>query len=387
MADAGLLTEETHPRLTDRRGLSAAWLFPVCGPPVRNGRVRCEGGRVVDVSRADGAADLPTSAVLPATVNLHTHLELSDIPGPVGGGLPLDRWVEEVVRYRAFRGRTGDEPAATAMGYEETRGHGSAAVLDVAQRVEPRRPGVVAAYEVLGLDPERASSRLKSVLEQTGGAPEALSPHAPYSLAAAVRDDVVRLSADRGCLVATHLAESPAERRLLERGDGPFADLLRRMGVWREGVFGGRTVAGELDALADAARLVVAHGNDLRPDEYERLARPDAAVAFCPRTHAFFGHGRHPFAEMLAAGVTVGLGTDSRASNPDLSVWNEVRFLRASRPDVPPPALVEMATRNGAAAMGLSDRLGAVAAGSQAAFLRVDLARPDAADPYEALFG
>ena len=90
---------------------------------------------------------------------------------------------------------------------------------------------------------------------------------------------------------------------------------------------------------------------------------------------------------MLDAGVLVGLGTDSRASNPDLSIWNEVLFLRSSRPDLAPATLVDLATRNPAVALGVDDRWGSIAPGCDGDLFVVPLARPDATDPYVALFG
>ena len=357
------------------------WVFPVSAPPVRGGFVTAERGTVTAVGHETVRADRAPLAVLPRTVNLHTHLELSCFREPIGPGLPLERWLLEVLKHRPQSPRE-----AVCAGEEELRSSGTGAALDVTQPGQQPSDDrmVVEAPEILGLEPAVARLRLESALAKR---PSALSPHAPYSLHPDVRDLAVSAAAERHLLVTTHLAESPAERRLLERGDGPFRATLETLGVWRDDVFGGRTIEDELAAYADAQRLVVAHGNDLRPDEFRRLARPGASVAYCPRTHAFFGHGRHPVLEMRAAGVTVGLGTDSRASNPDLSVWNEARFLRRHRPDIPPGVVIEMATREGATALGVDDRLGTIELGKSASLLVLPLARPDATDPYEALFG
>ena len=72
--------------------------------------------------------------------------------------------------------------------------------------------------------------------------------------------------------------------------------------------------------LATAHRALVIHGNYLAGDEIDFVAahRERMSLVYCPRTHAYFGHEPYPLAEMLAAGVRVAVGTDSRASNPDL---------------------------------------------------------------------
>lgn len=94
--------------------------------------------------------------------------------------------------------------------------------------------------------------------------------------------------------------------------------------------------------------------------------QPHISVVYCPRTHAFFGHTEHPWQEMLARGVNVTLGTDSRASNPDLNLWNEVRFLADRYPDVPAATLLGLVTRNAASALGIEADRGTLAEGKAA---------------------
>ena len=370
------------PRLLTLRGgvTSAGWVFPVSGPPVRNGAVEAAGGRVVEVRAEGRPVDYPISALVPRTVNLHTHLELSDVDGPIGGGRPLDEWVLEVIRHRAGRAKRASRPVAAETAQ-------SSVLLDIAQPgvATPHEVStVIAAVEVLGLDRDVAAARLDAALSEQ---PAAISPHSPYSLHPDVTDAAVAAAVGRGLTVTMHLAESPAERRLLERGDGPLRTTLQRLGVWKDDLFGDRSIADELDRLSGSPRLIVAHGNDLRPDEFDRLARPNAAVAFCPRTHRFFDYGPHPVAKMIAAGVRVGLGTDSLASNPDLSVWNEMTFLIEDRPDITRETVLRIGTLAGAEALGVDDRFGSLRPGALADVLVVPLRKPDATDPYEALFG
>jgi cytosine/adenosine deaminase-related metal-dependent hydrolase len=73
---------------------------------------------------------------------------------------------------------------------------------------------------------------------------------------------------------------------------------------------------------------------------------------YCPRTHAYFGHPPHPWRELLARGGRVALGTDSRASNPDLSLFDELRFLHERFPEAEPQELLRLGTVCGAAALG-----------------------------------
>ena len=87
---------------------------------------------------------------------------------------------------------------------------------------------------------------------------------------------------------------------------------------------------------------------------------------------------------MLSSGVRVAVGTDSRASNPDLSILSELRHIARHHPSVPPEEILKMGTLYGAEALGLADRLGSLTPGKLAAFAVVPI--PDTeGDPYELL--
>src|SRR5262249_25598699 len=130
--------------------------------------------------------------------------------------------------------------------------------------------------------------------------------------------------------------------------------------------------------LSRAPAALIAHGNHLSPTA---PLPPNATVAYCPRTHAAFGHPPHPFHEMLARGVRVALGTDSLASNPDLDLLPEARFLHASHPDLAGEQLLRMATINGATALGFGGLTGSLDPGKPAALLVVPLPQMETADP------
>src|SRR5258707_6749140 len=88
---------------------------------------------------------------------------------------------------------------------------------------------------------------------------------------------------------------------------------------------------------------------------------------------------------MRAWGVNVALGTDSRASNPDLSLWNELLFLNRVAPDVDAAGLLKMGTWNGAIALGLGRETGTLESGKSADLAVIELVGGDSADPYELL--
>ena len=138
--------------------------------------------------------------------------------------------------------------------------------------------------------------------------------------------------------------------------------FLQELGVWAP------------DGLAEDADHVLRMFNGLSPAlfvhcNYLRTDAPvpsNGSIVYCPRTHAAFGHPPHPFRDFLKRGVRVALGTDSLASNPDLDLFAEARFLHQLYPDLAGATLLRMATLSGAEALGWDDETGSLDAGKSA---------------------
>jgi cytosine/adenosine deaminase-related metal-dependent hydrolase len=203
-----------------------------------------------------------------------------------------------------------------------------------------------------------------------------LSPHAPYSFRFDRLADVVRFDVP----VAVHFAESLDEIDLIADHDGEFVAFLEELGVWDP--TGLPVLDGGEHPLSGAKQLLLIHCNYLPAD----AAIPaNATVVYCPRTHAAFGHPPHPFREWLRRGVNVAIGTDSLASNPDLSILNEARFVSVAHPDLESHLLLDMITKTGAKALGFGDECGVIAPGFAADLCIVGLSGL-VTDPLKALF-
>ncbi len=215
-----------------------------------------------------------------------------------------------------------------------------------------------------------------------------LSPHAPYSVHPRLFVVPVILSAEEQVPLSFHLAESQEEIELLREGTGPLRELLEELGAWEEGLItaDARPLV-YLRALEPAHRTLIVHGNYLDDEEIEFLAAQAdrMSVVYCPRTHAFFAHDPYPLEKMLAAGVNVALGTDSRASSPDLSILAEMRHIAAHFPAIDRDTILRLGTLHGAKALGRDHDIGSLEPGKSADLATVEL--PDHCDdPYTLLF-
>ena len=112
------------------------------------------------------------------------------------------------------------------------------------------------------------------------------------------------------------------------------------------------------------------------------LHREQAALVYCPRTHAYFRHEAYPLSSLLESGVRMAVGTDSRASNPDLDMLAELRFLARRHPDVSPALLLRMATLDGAWALGLDRQFGSLTVGKRSRMQTISLPPDGLQDPY-----
>jgi cytosine/adenosine deaminase-related metal-dependent hydrolase len=390
--------------------LKARYLFPIDGPPIPDGVLTLAGDRIVAVGgniSGNPPRDLGNVAVLPGLINAHAHLEFSDLPSPLGQpGMAFTDWLAAVVTWRRQQLAETDSVErryqAAERGLQEVARTGTAAVGEIASPGWPEAAfqasplDTTVFLELLGLAPQRVEPLLASAAAHLANPASpskwraGLAPHASYTISLELLARTCPLSRQYQAPVALHLAETREELELLQSGTGPFVPLLQAFDAWHPDVIPrGTRPLDFLRVLAQAHRALVIHGNYLNSEEITFLAARAArmSLVYCPRTHAYFGHEPYPLASLLAAGVNVAVGTDSRASNPDLDLWGELRYLQRDFGDAVAGAnVLRMGTLAGAAALGIDQDRGSLAPGKAAWLTIVPLPDGDAADPYELLF-
>ncbi|MGB0716816.1 MAG: amidohydrolase family protein [Phycisphaerae bacterium] len=321
--------------------------------------------------RAD--EDFGDAVILPGFINAHTHLELTHLHKLVQPSPDFTDWLWRLVTH--FRANPLDEKRvadSVREGIRQTLAAGVVAIGDISRGPSLSRPQLVASPlygvsfgEVIAIGKGRSLLAPKVTAAANRSAePDrivaGISPHAPYT----IEPDGIRLcvavAAEQGSRMCMHLLETAEETDFTTKRTGVFVDYLQRLGVWDDDVpqaghtpFGLAVSCGLL-----GPRCVLAHMNYVTDDEMTALAGAGASVAYCPQTHAAFEHPPHRFRDMLAAGINVCIGTDSLATNPTLSVMDELRFLHQRYPDVEVDLLLQLGTTNGARALGLDDRFG-----------------------------
>jgi cytosine/adenosine deaminase-related metal-dependent hydrolase len=377
--------------------LRARWIVPVTGPPIQNGVVTIDGERIdnLGTTTSAGTIDLGDVVLLPGLVNTHTHLEFSDCEKPLGKpGTPLPVWIRQVIgmRHRSDR----DPTTAIQQGLSESLRHGVTTIGEISTC----SPSAYAEFcgsqlmlfqEVIGFSAGRIDSVYSELEQRVESAFNTdhvmgISPHAPYTVHPALLRRMIALASERELPVAMHLAESREELQLLRDGSGLFQQLLVDRSMWDpQAIPRGSRPLDYLKLLAEAPQALVIHGNYLDTEEIAFLAdhRDRMSVVYCPRTHAYFGHDPYPLEKMLSTGVRVVLGTDSRASNPDLSLLAEMCFVAKRFPSISPTTIMKMGTASAAKALGLDGEVGSIAPGRRADL--VALPCPAGGEPFEAI--
>lgn len=379
----------------------APFVVPGTGTVIVDGAVLTEDGLVAAVGPYADLKDIDAKqedyeghVLTPSLVNCHAHLELSYLAmlsenSPASGD--MTGWIRNLLAARAESADQETVHDAALMALARLYGTGCRAVADIGNMPDSRLLGegfkteVFFFLELLGLCGESEESAL--ALLSGIDADVRCTAHAPYSTGPRlIRALKKRARAGKG-LLSMHVAESEQEIEFLHTAGGPFRNFLAERGV-DVGAFAspGMGAVTYLDSLGvlDEQTLCV-HVVHVEDEEISLLAARGAAVCLCPGSNRFMGVGVAPVEKMLARGIPMVLGTDSLASNPHLSLWQEMQVLREDHPGIAPEAVFAMASSNGAGLLGLGERLGTVRPGASSSLLAVRCPAQNEADVFEYL--
>lgn len=396
---------------------SARWVFPIISPAIENGAVAFDNSIIVGVgSRAEMTAaftgshltDFGEAAILPGFVNAHSHLELTVMRGF------LEReendffaWLRKLTAARLAMTTEDLLVSATCGAIEAARagvtflGDASSAAMQAMEGLRAVGLRGLVYQESFGPDPALAQENIARLCAQISGlrgledrlVRVGVSPHAPYTVSGRQLELISQMALDEQLPLMIHAAESQAERSFMLDGQGAFAEGLKARGIeWQApGISTVKYL--ERHGILET-RPLLAHCINVDDRDLELIKKSSAGIAHCPRSNAKLGHGRAPFAEFIASGVNVGLGTDSVASNNSGDMLEEARFATLLARLPPSGAFISAeqalfsATLGAARAIGRDDQIGALANGMQADLNVVSLGgahqRP-ARDPAAAL--
>lgn len=367
--------------------LRAEHVLPIVSPVIRDGGVVVEDARITDVGgfeeirrRHHGEViELGAQVLMPGLVNAHCHLDYTQLRHAISPERSFTEWIRAINSHkRALHDE--DYLGAIERGFSELRKWGTTTVANIESfpelmlRMQPPPLRTWWFMEMIDIrhrfSTENAVAGALAFFEPDrpgwlGGF--GLSPHAPYTASGPLFELASRASDELRMPVTTHVAESREEWEMFKSATGELYDFMLKLGRWMYDCHHARTPLGQLAYNVDLGpRWILAHMNELDDSDFALLdglpAKP--SVVHCPGSHRYFRHTAFPLERLRATGVNLCLGTDSLASTDSLSMFDEMRGLATSHPEMDVAEILAMATVNGARALGFDG--GKIAIGAAA---------------------
>ena len=369
--------------------IHARWIIPVT-PESKTLEHHClviNNGRIIDLLPSNAAKqkyiahteeNLPHHVLIPGLINAHTHSPMNLMRG-IADDLPLMEWLEQHI-WPLEQKWVSEEfvKDGTDLAIAEMLRGGTTCFNDMyffpeitAHQAIQR--GIRASIGLIVIDfPSAWAENSEMYLQKGLDLHQSLrhqplittpfAPHAPYT----VSDEPlkkIRMYADQlGVPIHMHVHETEHEihQQRQRTGETPLERLNR------------------LEMLDPS--FIAIHMTQLSDDEIHHYAQSGAHIVHCPESNLKLASGFCPVAMALAAGINVALGTDGAASNNDLDMFAEMRTaallakgVTGNASSIPAMTALEMATINGAKALGLEQETGSLTIGKAADVIAVDL--------------
>ncbi|MFZ5571267.1 MAG: amidohydrolase family protein [Thermodesulfobacteriota bacterium] len=374
----------SRPRGALRQVHRAGWVMVDPDDILQNGYVVIEDRIIREVGRGRVPGDAlvtdhGSGVLMPPLANVHTHLELSALQGRIGSWPEFRSWVRELIRLRdEIDAASLLESARNAVRF--LKASGCLLVGDISTTGLTREmffaSGLCGVWfqELLGGDPAALS------VEGKGGQIDsfriaALAGHGPHTTSPGVLAALKSRTRGDDAPFSIHAAESEDEMTFLAEGKGAWADLLTERGIdFQDWPVGSASPVRYLERLGLLdRRTILVHCIHCDGEDRDLLRKHQPSVCLCPRSNQRL-HRRLPDVEALhRSGVNLCLGTDSLASVDSLDIFDEMAFLARMFPGLSPCSILRMATKNGAAALGLAAHFGTLTPGKQGAMLYLPL--------------
>jgi len=364
------------------------------GLPIDNGAVAVSGGCIADIGKfpeisarhgGERIVDLSGQALLPGLINAHCHLDYTCLRGKISRRKSFTDWIRAINAEKA-RLSPEDYVVSISEGFAEAKQFGTTTIAnltafpELVSRIQAPIRTWWFAELIDARDPTRANEIIDLAVEKLKPAEHwGLAPHAPFTASENVYRRCDEIARREKVLLTTHLAESHEEMSLFRDASGPLYDFLKEIGRDMNDC-GEQTPFGQfVGRLRDASLpdWLLVHLNEVLDGDLRALAKQSTKsnVVHCPRSHAYFRHSPFQFEKFRELGFNVCLGTDSLASNEDLSLFAEMRAFQKEFPNVSPEELLKLVTVNSAYALHQENALGKIRSEFVADLIAVPYAR------------
>jgi len=365
--------------------LRARIILPVTAPPIEDGAVFINGNKIRSVlpwkkfrpPAGEEILDFGEVILLPGLVNAHCHLDYTDMAGELSPPKTFTDWIAAITAHKTGWSYS-DYARSWLRGAHQLLKTGTTTVGDI-ESMPDLLPEVWDAtplriFSFLEMTGIKARRQPKEVLREAVEKIDSLrhprhraflSPHAPYSTLPELLQLTARTAQKRKWRVSIHVAESVQEFEMFAQARGKMHAWLQRNERVNADCGLGSPVAHLARQKLLGENVLAIHANCLARGDAVLLAKNKTHVVHCPRSHDYFKHPKFEREQLAAAGVNLCLGTDSLATTrqigkqkPELDMFAEMRALANSDKSISPAEILQMATVNGARALGLAGKIG-----------------------------
>ena len=369
------------------RKISANYVFPISGKPIKNGIVCLNSDNVIvdiinpgDSFREVQNLERYSGIITPGFVNAHCHLELSHLKGVVSKDTGMAGFISEIGQFRdSYSADDIQKSIKWADNLMQSRG--IVAVGDVVNSTDSisiKKTSQLFYHsfvELFGQNPQLASHIISEGIKikqsfSDAGLVSSIVPHAPYSVSPELFQEINKVVSN-DTISSIHIKESNQEEQLFKDKKGELYSLCKAMYNNVELNIGKTTYSLDYISqfLSTDINLLLVHAVFLTSEKLKQLFNTynqnKIFVVLCPLSNKYIGNNIFNLHDLLTVTSNICIGTDSLASNTDLSILSEIIELSNVFPEVSLEQLLSFATINGARALNIDSSFGSIEKGKK----------------------
>lgn len=381
------------------RKISAHYILNPGEKPIKNGILEIEeDGTILNIRSSESIKEedhleFYSGVIVPGFVNVHCHLELSHLKNQINEKSGIGNFVDQVI---SKRNQLSYDTALVRNQIYKMHQTGTQALGDISNTNESLKakidsPLIIHTFiELFGLNPSYTEEIWDNGIEllkefRDSGLSASLTPHAPYSVSSQLWNKFKEQENDLPFTLSLHNQESKDEELFMSDHSGPLAEKFLSMGFKKDNFPGPAksSPAWYQKFLPKSRNLLLIH-NTLTTDDDIRFileSNPEKEVFFglCPNSNKYIEDLLPTNILRKNKELNLCFGTDSLASNHQLSIWEEIKTVAKaiSKEDISLDEYISMATINGARALGIDDQIGSFAPGKNPGIILLEGIQPD----------
>jgi len=356
------------------RKIAAHYLCPIVDKPIKNGIITIdESGKILDISEPSGSLDriagleFYSGILVPGFVNTHCHLELSHMKSKIPMHTGLPGFVSQINKHRQADSESIIKAAIRAdisMQY-----NGIVAVGDISNNENTftvKKESKIHYHsflEIFSLNPALANEKFEQAVELENiltnlKLSASIVPHAPYSVTPEMFKLIEKHAFENKKAISIHNQETKSENEFFQSKSGELAELFVKAGFNLDGIkaTGKNSLESIMIHLPKSVKIILVHNTFTQKEDIEKASAyfENLYWAMCPNANLYIENKLPDIPLFYKMGQKITLGTDSLASNHQLSILEEMKTIHQYYPEIPINELFKWATLNGAEALDLS---------------------------------